>query len=1266
MTLLAAPPKTPLEDLFSPDDSVILKSWIETAKRTQPVVLIGAGFSLNAVPKSGWKDLVPPETLSRPPRCFTWSELIARLKREMREDDSTEYDFLRLAQYFLTTHSLQRLQFILQEAIPDHLISPGEAHFALTEIAWHTILTMNYDTLIERAYRSSPGQGDVNMIYRDQDLARPKLPGTACDLIHLHGILEDAGSLVLTSEDYRRYHQTHTGMLTLVRQIFTQHPVLIIGFSLDDPNFYALNGWIHDLLRDAGRPPVICFQHQKASEAKRQHWRGQGVQIVNLKIPTGKNGAPVLGEIGSQYTRALRTIALSLKPKEEQRDLLRFPTLLEEYIRHNIKGAPTPSASLAALEQLLALLPKTRSSINDRTKSWQAFSEQILQPRNAAWFPSQSSSAPKPSDNSWQLVTNQKPPIQPVQHSTSLEALLSKIPDDALAARWLLQGVTHVGPKASVIANEQVFDLVETLKLEKYRKHLSEEDWALVLFEQHKEACDNDNATRAEELELEIRTLNPSRETLEAILTARTHLIHRSTAAPASSGIKQDLKASAHYFNTRGAYALWNGDFTLGRELYETARERARAEKDPVAEWVALEGLRRVHSAEHAPSGDTELQSHLTTQTQLLRRIKELKQDPTTDRLESYFSSTILKGTNALSELLERKLTETSRRPQAASTTGVDTIDLNTALLDQEELGFPPDFCGKTAELLSVISIQQKTDQIKSIDRLLRYGFDNADRFIEPYLIETGRDADAKRKLLETTLRPGRSIGEWAAKLMCIRKLLPELHTSELSAPKDFTVQFLELISRQEKEEIQVLRGNLFQTVFVRALINDAIITHFRLARFSPDGLKWISQLIDSDNSRIRRSAVSQLHTIRWSEKAEMGELDHAVADELARVITRSLEKEKLLDPSPNTDLLQAATDGVTGLIKHAPLPHSISVLELRKTMAAVITKWLSGTARHDRPSSIYAEATYYLWTIDKEAWGDFLKKELQEEALFLLESNQPLTHLDRLSSLGQHIGLLEEQSVQQLLRKISDCLTEVTPELSDTIAYFLTSTLERGPKSLAHLVRTLLDQLHTQTPEVLFRIAGTNREALGDLAVKFTSTVDSLLADAQHLLRQPVSYPWIPKASSTTALTGREAENVKNGLWAAFYSLNRNTTSNASWIALAETLTADRNPEIAEVAISIVGISSLMSPTALTSERRLNALVRGISHPARYVCANAAFWMGYASALDSGISSSDICVKLQSDGNSIPIVFSRTFKAGRAEIDRLLERTAPIPSNPG
>jgi hypothetical protein len=140
--------------------------WIEAARRTSPVLFAGAGLSMNAEPRG-----VMP----------SWNALVEHLNRSRNADSiDPRWD----AELYVAEFGRGALDQVLLDKVPDHKVVPGDAHLALAGVAWHSTLTLNYDTLIERSLVERSATNPHSVIEAHQ-MPYP----TDNDVIHLHGAL---------------------------------------------------------------------------------------------------------------------------------------------------------------------------------------------------------------------------------------------------------------------------------------------------------------------------------------------------------------------------------------------------------------------------------------------------------------------------------------------------------------------------------------------------------------------------------------------------------------------------------------------------------------------------------------------------------------------------------------------------------------------------------------------------------------------------------------------------------------------------------------------------------------------------------------------------------------------------------------------------------------------------------------------------------------------------------------------------------------------
>jgi hypothetical protein len=191
------------------------------------VPFIGSGFSI-------------------PSGLPSWRHLVAGLMENCASDaqqkglhdimsDLDQADVAEILDMFSPT------DFAVKEYLSDHINSerfePSEYHNLLLNLGCDTIITTNWDVLIEQelakhhiAYR---------VIYRDSDVAQYD-PDRSVQVIKIHGTILDADSLIYKRSQYSTFWNERPLLLNLVCTLMATRSFLFLGYGLGDPNILAL------------------------------------------------------------------------------------------------------------------------------------------------------------------------------------------------------------------------------------------------------------------------------------------------------------------------------------------------------------------------------------------------------------------------------------------------------------------------------------------------------------------------------------------------------------------------------------------------------------------------------------------------------------------------------------------------------------------------------------------------------------------------------------------------------------------------------------------------------------------------------------------------------------------------------------------------------------------------------------------------------------------------------------------------------------------
>jgi tetratricopeptide (TPR) repeat protein len=268
-------------EALSEEDRVILRNFVRCWRNHGgPVLFAGAGLSRNSVERNvGGNGANFPtwQTLADRFRKRLTDKVVGESSKMLQRDDFPS-DPMRLADMYEATFGRACLLDEILDALPTTSRDPGHVHDLIAEIPWHAVLTTNYDDLVESAFRKA--LRPLHAVVTCEDLAT-RHPESRRLLLKLHGDMSSPSTIVITGEDYRLYETARPGLAVKARQLLLEHPVLFIGFSLNDPNFSNIDGWIRDTL-GLLRLPALAVSHTSPLPADRKLWNRRGIHLLHL------------------------------------------------------------------------------------------------------------------------------------------------------------------------------------------------------------------------------------------------------------------------------------------------------------------------------------------------------------------------------------------------------------------------------------------------------------------------------------------------------------------------------------------------------------------------------------------------------------------------------------------------------------------------------------------------------------------------------------------------------------------------------------------------------------------------------------------------------------------------------------------------------------------------------------------------------------------------------------------------------------------------
>lgn len=243
----------------------LARAWTE---HPRPVLFAGAGLSaFHTRPKVGLSV-----------RALRWVDIAERWRVDFEREGvkNLPLDPLRLAQLYEQAFGRSQLLDTLEAAIPEDFLELEPTYREIASIPWGAIVTTNYDAFLERAFEGT--QLRLLRMIRDPDLTRRRSL-TEIPLIKMHGEFAHRDLIIITEDDYNGYRRSRPGLATKVDQLLIEHPILFLGFSLDDPNVSRILNWVRATVGTL-QLPSVSIVHSAPSRPECELWASRGIRLV--------------------------------------------------------------------------------------------------------------------------------------------------------------------------------------------------------------------------------------------------------------------------------------------------------------------------------------------------------------------------------------------------------------------------------------------------------------------------------------------------------------------------------------------------------------------------------------------------------------------------------------------------------------------------------------------------------------------------------------------------------------------------------------------------------------------------------------------------------------------------------------------------------------------------------------------------------------------------------------------------------------------------
>ena len=244
---------------------------VEQIKEGNVVLFLGSGALKGAIHSEGKE-------------APTSSELGKMLADKFLDDDYSNSSLSIISELAISDTGLLPVQQYIADFFDG--FEPNEHHKKIPNFRWKSIITTNYDLVIEKSYSQCelPKQTLVKFI-RDERINNKLQTINDLPLIKLHGcitVINDSNlPLILTIDQYVTHKKNRTRLFKRVNDLARQHTFVFVGHSLEDSDIREILLNLGDDLSARMRSYIVAPDVKPAME---RFWGGKKITTLNFKF----------------------------------------------------------------------------------------------------------------------------------------------------------------------------------------------------------------------------------------------------------------------------------------------------------------------------------------------------------------------------------------------------------------------------------------------------------------------------------------------------------------------------------------------------------------------------------------------------------------------------------------------------------------------------------------------------------------------------------------------------------------------------------------------------------------------------------------------------------------------------------------------------------------------------------------------------------------------------------------------------------------------
>lgn len=248
-------------------------AMLQAIESGSAILFLGAGASMGAShPKN---QLIP-----------SGEKLRDEISDKFLNGELKEKSLAEVSAFAVNESSLTDVQIFIKDRFIDFV--PADFHKIIPTFRWHSIVSTNYDLIIERAYQDVQDrlQQPVPFVKNGQHIEKEmKRLSNGVHFLKLHGCVRHISDqdipMILATEQYAKYKQNRSRLFDRLKDWGREFPIIFCGYSIEDSNIQEI---LFELIDLGQLRPSFYLVKPDISDYEMRYWQSKRIVPIDMKF----------------------------------------------------------------------------------------------------------------------------------------------------------------------------------------------------------------------------------------------------------------------------------------------------------------------------------------------------------------------------------------------------------------------------------------------------------------------------------------------------------------------------------------------------------------------------------------------------------------------------------------------------------------------------------------------------------------------------------------------------------------------------------------------------------------------------------------------------------------------------------------------------------------------------------------------------------------------------------------------------------------------